>query len=1009
MTSEPTIHVFEVMTRDLDGLMDARGESAKALLASDTGIIADEVRVILGYQVRADLTQHECDTALYDLFADPIIETASHEEMLLSSFDTPPDLAIQVGFKPGVTDNSAQAALDGLTTLFAHHSSAEIATTKTYAIWGASTEQLQRIAGSLHNPMIERASISNTSECATGVWPTLDFPRMSPLPYVKPATVDLEVPDDELISISEKGLLALNLEEMKAIQAHYRDVSVRESRKAIGLPPSSPTDAELECLAQTWSEHCSHKIFAAEIHHVDTTTGEDTTIDSLFKTHIMQPTLDIQEQVDWLLSIFHDNSGVIAWNDDWSLCIKAETHNSPSALDPYGGAITGIVGVNRDIVGTGLGARPIANTDVFCFGPPDYQKPLPDGLFHPSRVFRGVHSGVRSGGNESGIPTVNGAIVFDERYIGKPLVYCGTLGIMPRTLPDGRQSHIKTPEAGDIVYMVGGRVGYDGIHGATFSSLELTEESPSSAVQIGDPITQKKMIDMLLEARDAGLIQVITDNGPGGLSSSVGEMAELTGGAELDLGEVPLKQAGLSPWEILVSESQERMTVGIRPSDSRAFEELARLHEVEATAVGTFTDTGAFVVTHGEDPVAHLPIQFLHDGCPQLKLESEWKPPLNMPMHTPSADAREMGTILERLMARPNIASKEWWVRSYDHEVIAQSVIKPFGGVNMDAPGDAAVIAPIQGGTQGAVISNGIVPRYSDIDAYAMAAASVDEALRNAVCVGVDLDLIAGLDNFCWPDPVESPKTPDGRYKLAQLVRANRAIDDTCRAYRLPCISGKDSMKNDATLNGEKISVPPTILFSLVGNHPDVREAVSSDFKTPGDAIYLLGETHQELGASELAFMLSEDGSGGIGDDVPQIDTARNLALYRALTTAMRQSLVRSAHDCSDGGLAPALAECCFGADSGAEVDIAPLWEDCDTLDKWGALFGESLGRILVSVRERDRTAFEKTMAGHACHHLGKVSTGDTISFSKGEQILLTASMGGLRDAWKGALDGGAI
>ena len=343
---------------------------------------------------------------------------------------------------------------------------------------------------------------------------------MNPLPYVKPATVDLEVSDDELISISEKGLLALNLEEMKAIQAHYRDERVRDARRGLGLPHSSPTDAELECLAQTWSEHCSHKIFAAEIHHVDTVTGEDTNIDSLFKTHIMQPTLDIQKKVDWLLSIFHDNSGVIAWNEDWSLCIKAETHNSPSALDPYGGAITGIVGVNRDIVGTGLGARPIANTDVFCFGPPNYEKPLPEGLFHPSRVFRGVHSGVRSGGNESGIPTVNGAIVFDERYIGKPLVYCGTLGIMPRVLPDGRQSHIKTPEAGDIVYMVGGRVGYDGIHGATFSSLELTEDSPSSAVQIGDPITQKKMIDMLLEARDAGLIQVITDNGAGGLSSS---------------------------------------------------------------------------------------------------------------------------------------------------------------------------------------------------------------------------------------------------------------------------------------------------------------------------------------------------------------------------------------------------------------------------------------------------------------------------------------------------------
>ena len=514
----------------------------------------------------------------------------------------------------------------------------------------------------------------------------------------------------------------------------------------------------------------------------------------------MQPTLDIQEEEDWLLSIFHDNSGVISWNDEWSVCIKAETHNSPSALDPYGGAITGIVGVNRDILGTGLGARPIANTDVFCFGPPDYSGSIPEGLFHPSRVFRGVHSGVRSGGNESGIPTVNGAIVFDERYIGKPLVFCGTVGIMPRRLPDGRESHVKTPKPGDVVYMVGGRVGSDGIHGATFSSLELTEESPSSAVQIGDPITQKKMLDMILEARDAGLIQVITDNGAGGLSSSVGEMAELTGGAEIDLATVPLKQAGLSSWEILVSESQERMTVGVHPEDCHEFEALASLHEVEATVVGTFTDSGAFVVRHGETPVAHIPIHFLHDGCPQLRLESEWDPPAHMPVETPELDPDGMGRLLGRLIARPNVASKEWWVRSYDHEVIAQSVIKPFCGANHDAPGDAAVIAPIQGGTQGLVISNGIAPRYSDIDSYAMAAASVDEALRNAVCVGVDLEMIAGLDNFCWPDPIESSKTPDGRYKLAQLVRANRALDDVCRAYRLPCISGKDSMKNDAML-----------------------------------------------------------------------------------------------------------------------------------------------------------------------------------------------------------------
>ena len=1002
-------HLFEVTTRNLEGLSDARGENVRSMLSADYDIDISTVRVILGYQVAADITVEEAETLVYDLFADPIIERGAANSRLLDEFTPPPETAIQVGYKPGVTDNPGQAGLDGLTTLFPHHSSAKVATYRTYAFWGIPDGvEPERLATTLHNSMIERASVAGPEECAGGNWPQLNFPKRPPAAFVEPAAIDLEVSDEELVAISERGLLALNLREMKAIQHHYRNPTIRQARQPIGLPPESPTDAELECLAQTWSEHCSHKIFAASIRHSDTETGENSLVDSLFKTHIVQPTLDIADEVDWLLSVFHDNSGTIAWNDEWSACIKAETHNSPSALDPYGGAITGIVGVNRDIIGTGLGARPIANTDVFCFGPPDYDGHLPDGLFHPSRVFRGVHSGVRSGGNESGIPTVNGAMIFDERYIGKPLVFCGTVGLMPRRLADGRESHVKTPEPGDVIYMVGGRVGSDGIHGATFSSLELTEKSPPSAVQIGDPITQKKMLDMILEARDAGLIQVITDNGAGGLSSSVGEMAELTGGADLELDVVPLKQAGLSPWEILVSESQERMTVGVRPEDCGAFEVLANLHEVEATAIGSFTDSGAFVVRFGKIPVAHLPIDFLHDGCPQLQLESEWTPPIHMPVKTPSGDAAEVGVVLARMMARPNVASKEWWVRSYDHEVIAQSVIKPFCGANHDAPSDAAVIAPIQGGTQGLVISNGIAPRYSDIDSYAMAAASVDEALRNAVCVGVDLNMIAGLDNFCWPDPVQSAKTPDGRYKLAQLVRANRAIDDVCRAYRLPCISGKDSMKNDVTMHGEKISVPPTLLFSLMGNHKDVRKAISSDFKRPGDIIYLIGQTHQELGASELAYMLLDEGGSGIGGSVPQIDAERNIAAYRALTGAMTRKLVASAHDCSDGGLSVALAECCFGADSGASIEIDSLWDNCEDLDKWGALFGESLGRILVSTTPDDCEAFETAMLGHTCHRLGEVVEDNSIMVSRNNQTVLSASIPILRDAWKGALDGGS-
>ena len=366
-----------------------------------------------------------------------------------------------------------------------------------------------------------------------------------------------------------------------------------------------------------------------------------------------------------------------------------------------------------------------------------------------------------------------------------------------------------------------------------------------------------------------------------------------------------------------------------------------------------------------------------------------------------------MGGVLSRLLARPNIASKEWWVRSYDHEVIAQTVIKPFCGVNHDAPGDAAVIAPLHGETQGAVISCGIIPRYSDLDTYSMVASCIDEAVRNAVCVGVDLDRIAGLDNFCWPDSVESKKTPDGRYKLAQLVRANRALDDICRTYQLPCISGKDSMKNDAILDGKKISVPPTLLFTLMGNHEDVTKAVSSDFKDSGDVIYLLGETHQELGASELAVMLQDETGGGVGGQVPQIDANRNLAMYRSLTSAMNDKLIASAHDCSDGGLAVAFTESCFGADVGASIDISDIFASTSPLDKWGLLYGESLGRIIVSVKPDNSDKFERAMKNHTFFRLGVVGKKDQIQISNGSEVLLEASMNALKISWQGTLNGG--
>ncbi|HRT71885.1 MAG TPA: AIR synthase-related protein, partial [Syntrophales bacterium] len=509
-----------------------------------------------------------------------------------------------------------------------------------------------------------------------------------------------------LLGISSARVLALNLEEMKAVRRYFQDAAVVEERRRFGLGEYA-TDVELEALAQTWSEHCKHKIFNSRITYLEEAGGEGIVIDSLFDTYIKRATQEIREKMgkdDWCLSVFVDNAGVIKFNDDYSLVFKVETHNSPSALDPYGGALTGIVGVNRDPFGTGKGAKLIFNTDVFCFAPPFYDKPLPKRILHPRRIYEGVREGVEHGGNKSGIPTINGCIVFDERFLGKPLVYCGTGGIMPARL-HGRPTHTKEVRPGDLIVMTGGRIGKDGIHGATFSSEELHEGSPVTAVQIGDPITQKKMTDFLLLARDRDLYRAITDNGAGGLSSSVGEMARLSGGCELDLAKAPLKYAGLQPWEILLSEAQERMTLAVEPGKADAFLSLARKMGVEATVLGRFTDSGRFHVLYGDKTVAYLDMAFLHDGVPQLELKARWVAPRHEEAAFP--EPSDLGGALKTMLSRLNICSKESVVRQYDHEVQGGSVIKPLTGAVNDGPSDAAVIRPILDSFEGVIVANG--------------------------------------------------------------------------------------------------------------------------------------------------------------------------------------------------------------------------------------------------------------------------------------------------------------
>ena len=965
-------HRIEITLKD--EVRDPRGERIKREIEHFLHLSVETVRTIDVYTVDAPLSADELARVAAGPFSDPVIQTYAIDAPAAAGFD----FLIEVGFRPGVTDNVGRTAAEAIGYLLGRPLAAGegVYTSVQYLISGlGSATDAERIAtGLLCNTLIQRYQILDAAGFSAqgGVAPFV--PKVQVEAKIEVQTVDLEVSDEELSRISRDGVLALTLDEMRIIQAHYRDSKVRETRSAMGLPPA-PTDVELEALAQTWSEHCKHKIFSADVSY-DDGQGNREEIRSLFKSYIQRTTADVRAALgekDYCLSVFKDNAGVIRFNDDWSLVFKVETHNSPSALDPYGGALTGIVGVNRDPFGTGMGAKLIFNTDVFCFADPFYDKELPKRLLHPRRIFEGVVEGVEHGGNKSGIPTVNGSIVFDDRFAGKPLVFCGTAGIMPAII-NGAPSEAKRIVPGDLIVMTGGRIGKDGIHGATFSSEELSESSPVSAVQIGDPITQKRMFDFLIRARDKGLYRFITDNGAGGLSSSIGEMSEECGGCQLDLSLAPLKYPGLAPWEILISEAQERMSLAVPPENIEAFMEMAGRFGVEATVLGTFTDSGVFHMLYGEKTVCYLPLSFMHAGLPPMQIPARWEQPVH-PEPVVAIEA-DYTADLHALLSSLNICSKESVVRRYDHEVQGGSVVKPFTGVANDGPSDAAVVRPILDSFEAVVVGHGISPRYSDIDAYHMAANAVDEGLRNYVAVGGSLDLVAGLDNFCWCDPVLSERTPDGPYKMAQLVRANKALYDYCTVFSMPLISGKDSMKNDFYDGTTKISIPPTLLFSVIGKMEDARLAVTMDVKRAGDAVYLIGATADELGGSEYLAQ-----KGFVGNTVPKVDATTALASYRAYHAALNAGLVASCHDLSDGGLAVAAAESAFAGGFGISLDLAKVPFKGDAADSSDAtlLFSESASRLLVTVRPDKVRAFEEAMAGNVCERIGETTLEQTL------------------------------
>lgn len=980
-------------------IRDALGEKIKRRIVEDFKFHVTGVKTIYVYTIDAHLTPGEIQLIAKGPLSDPIIQAYSIDQPLAQNFDW----VIEVGLKPGVTDNVGRTAKEAIEQLLNREleKGEGVYTSVQYVISGNLTkEQATYIAeGLLGNPLIHRFNICNKSSWnkEKGMGVSVPKVRIDEKPEV--AYINLNVDDVNLMKISRERLLALDLGEMKAIKGYFNDPEVIEKRKKVGLK-GGPTDVELEALAQTWSEHCKHKIFNGIIHYTDE-TGKTMIVDSLFDTYIKGATEEIRKakgKSDFCLSVFKDNAGVIKFNEHWSLAFKVETHNAPSALDPYGGALTGIVGVNRDPFGTGLGAKLIFNVDTFCFANPFYDKPIPASILHPKRIFEGVREGVEHGGNKSGIPTLNGSIVFDDRYLGRPLVYCGTCGLIPAHI-QGRPSHIKQARPNDLIVMVGGRIGKDGIHGATFSSQALHEESPTAAVQIGDPITQRKMTDFLLVARDLGLYNSITDNGAGGLSSSVGEMALDTGGFELHLEKAPLKYSGLHPWEILLSESQERMTLAVDPKNIDTFLSLAERMGVEASVLGRFTDTGKFHVLYKGEIVAYVDMDFLHHGLPKKEMVAKWqKKVYPEPNLKPPSD---LTSILYAMLSRLNICSKESVIRQYDHEVQGGSVVKPLVGIQNDGPSDAAVLRPLLDSWEGIVVSSGICPKYSDIDTYHMMACAIDEAVRNAIAVGGNIDHMAGLDNFCWCDPIQSHDNPDGQYKLAQLVRANQALYTYTRAYGIPCISGKDSMKNDYRMGDTKISIPPTVLFSLIGKIEDVRRTITMDAKEPADLVYILGTTYNEMGGSEYYAH-----HGFVGNNVPRVRAIDAKRLYQSLSQAIYQGLVASCHDCSDGGLAVALAETSFAGGLGMEIDLRSV-PTVDISQNDILLFSESQSRFIVTIKPELKREFEDVMAGNVFAEIGRGTSDETFRITGLEgDTIIKASIYELKERWKKPLMG---
>lgn len=980
-------------------LTDAEGEKIRRKARAYFGYDVGDVRAIRVLTCTADLSPDALERLRTEIFTNPVTEESAFTPIARGF-----DWLIWVGFRPGVRDTAGSTAVEAIEDLLGiRFSEGEAVYTSTlYELRGnLSAEEVDRIAeGLLANGIIQQWRVYAKREWNASEGIGFPVPRvlLDHEPQVDVIPLDS---DETLQRISDARNLALNAKDIPVIRRYFLREDVRAERSAVGL--DLPTDVELEYISQARSDHCNHNTFRGRFHYRDLATGATEVVDNLFKTCIEAPTLEIQKRKDWVVSVLWDNAGVGRFDPDHNYVITGETHNSPSNMEAYGGSLTGIVGIYRDPLGTGKGARLILGMYGFCVGPRDYAGELSPHL-HPRRLLDGVIEGVRDGGNKSGIPTPYGILLFDETYLGKCLVFVTALGIMPAVVA-GAPSHLKTTEPGDLIVMSGGRVGKDGIHGVTAASETYSEHTPAGHVQIGDPYTQKKMHDFLLEARDEGLIAFITDNGGGGLSSSIGESARFSNGCRVDLDKVPLKYAGLDQWEIWVSESQERMTIAVKPEHIERFMALSATHAVESTVIGEFNDSGYLRLDYHSRPCAYIRMDLLQADFPQWEFEAEWTPPERRGLFEPVVtEPRRHGALLRNLLARPNICARNWIPRQYDHEVQGGSVVKPLLGVNGDIPTDAAVVRPILDSPKGLAVAQALHPTYAAIDTYPMVAATIDEAVRKVIAVGADPEQISGVDNFCWPTVQHHPvDNPDGKYKAAQLVRANQALRDICLAYGIPLLSGKDSMYIDGKLEGpygerRKVSGLPTLLFTACSVVDDAAECVTMDFKAAGDLIYVIGRTGNELGGGELYQMM-----GYTGLNVPRLDPDECLETYRRLHRAIREGLTASCRAVSRGGLAVHLALCAMAGDLGITLDLEKLPVEGEPAPTQ-LLYSESCGRLIVTVSPQNRERFERRLGPEAPWALaGKVRGERRILVTwKGETIGLDEPLEALYESWLG-------